>query len=142
MPDLIRKVCHLGDPAGVVGDRAISVGGERHPQRAQHAHGSDADAIKAQAEFGHPPEMMKLPRIAAPTKTTGAAVDAIPSDSPAIIVVAGPLSLAAANFLVGPYRSEVWYSADSPSKTPALNPSSTQPYRSRRSCPNSGSTTK
>jgi hypothetical protein len=42
-----RLVRHLGETAGVVGDRAVGVDTERDAERAQHADRRDADAIHA-----------------------------------------------------------------------------------------------
>ena len=41
---------HFGVAAGVVGDRAISVGGQRDTQRAEHADRGDANAVQAEGK--------------------------------------------------------------------------------------------
>ena len=38
---------HLGDAAGVVGDRAVGVDRDDHAERGQHADGGDGDAVDA-----------------------------------------------------------------------------------------------
>ena len=46
-PDRVRKVCHLGDATGVVGDRPIGVDRHHDPHHAEQAHGGDGDAVEA-----------------------------------------------------------------------------------------------
>ncbi len=50
LPDLLRQAGHLGDAAGVVGHRAVGVGGQGDAQGGEHAHTGDADAVQALVE--------------------------------------------------------------------------------------------
>ena len=44
---LLAHVGHLRDTAGVIGDRAVSVGGQGNAQGSQHTDGGQADAVEA-----------------------------------------------------------------------------------------------
>ena len=50
MANFFRKTGHFGVPAGVVGDRAVSVGRERNAEGREHPDRRDADAVKTERE--------------------------------------------------------------------------------------------
>ena len=45
-------MAHLGDAAGVVGNRSVGVYGKLNPRRRQHAQGRDRDAVEARLRVG------------------------------------------------------------------------------------------
>jgi hypothetical protein len=65
-----RQVGHLGDAAGVVGDRAVGVERDDHAGHGQHGGGGDGDAVQAAHLVG-------AVQIDAHTASTGSAVDFI-----------------------------------------------------------------
>ena len=44
--NFLRKICHLGNAAGVVGDGTIGVNRHDNPRHGKHGHGSDGNSIK------------------------------------------------------------------------------------------------
>ncbi len=52
LADLRVQTGHLGDAAGVVGHRAVGIGGQGDAQRTQHAYGGQRDAVQAHAGVG------------------------------------------------------------------------------------------
>ena len=52
LADFLGETGHLGDAAGVVGHGAIGIGGQGDAQGAQHADGSQSDAVQAHAGVG------------------------------------------------------------------------------------------
>ena len=51
LADFGLLAAHLGVAAGIVGDGAVGVGGQRDAERGQHADRGDSHAVKAQHEF-------------------------------------------------------------------------------------------
>jgi hypothetical protein len=70
---------HLGDAAGVVGDRAVGVERDDHAGHRQHGRGGDGDAVQAGQFVGA--------QMAAQTARTGQAVDFIDTPRPAMMLV-------------------------------------------------------
>ncbi len=99
-----RQVRHLGDAAGVVGDRPEGV--ERHDQPGQRElrHHRDADPVDPDVP---PPASFQAPRIAMAITSTGSAVDWKPCASPWMMLVAWPVSEARAIVFTGRNRVEV-----------------------------------
>ena len=101
---LLRQARHLGDAAGVVGDRAVRIERHDHAGHRQHGGGGDGDAVQAHAVRW--PSLYE-PQIARHTAMTGSAVDFIETPRPAMMLVAWPVCEAAATLRTGLYSVAV-----------------------------------
>ena len=79
----LRQLRHLGDAAGVVGDRAERVERDDHARHRQHARGGDRDAVELAELYAA--------QIAMHTAITGNAVAFIDTPRPAMMFVAWPV---------------------------------------------------
>ena len=71
--DLLGQIRHLGDPAGVVGDRSERVERDDQAGQRQLRHHRDADAVDARGV--PPPPSFQAPRMPSASTIAGGAVD-------------------------------------------------------------------